>query len=667
MRLDAIGLFWEDVPRTGRGDGVLRRVMPAIPDTGWTTPTEFPDLRAARALSFDVETYDPHFKKQGPGWARGDGHISGLAVGTDDGRRWYFPMRHEVEPEYNLDPEHVLAWARDNLSNPRQPKVGANLTYDIGWLRQEGVRVAGELHDVQFAESLLHEARTVALEDLGQRYLDEGKVGDELYTWCATYYGGNETAIQRRNIYRAPPRLVGPYAESDADLPLRILSRQWPLLHAEGLWEVYRMECDLIPLMIEMRYAGVSVDIDATVQLKEQLQRELDDEHRRLEERVGFGVDVWANESLARVFDSLSLPYNKTKKTGKPSFTVGFLEGLEHPVGQAIREIRQRSKLITTFLDSYILDSHVNGKLYGQFHQLRSDEKGARSGRLSSSNPNLQNIPARTELGKLIRRVFVKDEGHLRWRKHDYSQIEYRGLAHYAVGPMADHVRELYRTDPNIDFHNMTQELIASMTGQELKRGDVKNTNFGLVYGMGIKALSRRLGLTAQEGKKLFASYHKGAPFVRATMEATSKEAERLGYITTILGRRSRFDLWESADRFNDDDGKRQALPVEQAVRTWSSIKRAYLHKALNRRLQGSAADLIKMAMLRCWQDGIFDATGVPRLTVHDELDFSDPGGRDEAFAAMLHVMETAVPFRVPVRVGTEIGPNWGDVEEVAA
>lgn len=638
--------------------------MPPIPDTGWTTPTEFPDLSRAAALSFDVETYDPELDEHGPGWARGVGHIVGIAVGTPDGGRWYFPMRHTIEKATNLEPENVLRWARDALGNERQPKIGANVTYDVGWLRQEGVHVRGELHDVQFAEALLSESATVALDDLAERYLGEHKTTSVLYDWCSAYYGGAPTQKQRKNIYRTPPRLTGPYAEGDVDLPFRILNLQWPLLHQQGLWDVYRLECDLIPLMVEMRFAGVSVDVEEAARLREELLRQRDDALGNLRYHAGFDVNVNAKDSLARLFDSYGIPYSRTAK-GNPSFTGAFLERVDHPIGQLVREVRMYEKLVGTFIDGYILDANVNGKVHGEFHQLRGDGNGARSGRYASSNPNLQNLPVRTDLGRQVRRCFVPDNGHERWRKYDYSQIEYRFLAHFAVGPMSDHVRSLYVTDPTIDFHDMTRELIKQQTGQDLRRGDVKNINFGLVYGMGIAALSRRLGLTVAQGKKLFASYHKGAPFVRPTMDECMREAQTNGYITTVLGRRSRFDLWEP-EEFSKKEDRKKALPYALARQKYGPrIKRAYLHKALNRRLQGSAADEIKVAMLRCWKDGIYAETGVPRLQVHDELDFSDPGGKDDAFREMQRVMATAIPLRVPVLVGLDVGPNWGDVEEI--
>lgn len=666
MRSDAIGLFWQDLPRA-KGDR-MARVMPPIPETGWLPPTYFPNLTGARALSIDVETYDPEIKKNGPGWARGKGEIVGLAVGTDDGIRLYYPMRHRVQGEHNLDPGKVLLWAKDNLTNPRQPKIGANIIYDVGWLQQEGVHVQGQLYDVQYAEALLREQATVNLDDLGTRYLGLGKTTNLLYEWCAAYYGGPETQVQRANIYRAPPTLVGPYAEGDVDLPFRVMEKQWPLLANEGLLELFHLECDLIPLLVAMRFAGVRIDLDMAEQLRDRMiveLRKIDDQLRHL---VGFEVNTNSNESLARAFDTIGIPYHYTKPSknhphGQPSFTKSFLKKVDHDLAKLILKKRAREKLKGTFIESYLLNSHINGKVYGQFHQLRGDGGGARSGRFSSSTPNLQNIPIRSELGKLIRKAFVPDEGHARWIKADYSQIEYRGLAHYAVGTGSQEVRARYQNDPTTDFHVAVQDLIREIVGLEIERSRVKNVNFGATYGMGERKLAQQLGLNPKQAKELFKAIHTAAPFLRDTMDATMQEADRLGYITTILGRRSRFDMW--VPKNYDEDAI--PLPWDQAVVRYSNPQRAYLHKALNRRLQGSAADLIKKAMLDCWKGGLFAETGVPRLTVHDELDFSDPGGKDHVFQEIFRVMETAIQFRVPVQVGVEVGPSWGEVEELVA
>jgi len=657
MRSDSIGLFWEDKPVEEKKNTL--RTMPAIPETGWRPPSYFPDLSGAPCISFDTETYDPELLTHGPGWARGRGHLVGVSVGVPGGHKWYFPFRHEVGKEDNLPVEHCLAWLKDTLSRANQPKIGANLIYDIGWFRQEGIEVAGELIDVQFAEALLDESAPVALEVLGQKYLGEGKQSNLLYTWCADFYTGPTNSSQRANIYRAPPKLVGPYAESDADLPLRVADKMYPLLMKENLYTLFRIECDLIRFALEMRFAGVRVDLDEAVKLKDILLVKEKDLQKQLNAMLGFQVDINASASLARAFDSLGLNYNRTEK-GNPSFTKNFLEEVDHPVAELIREVRKCAKLRGTFIESYILNSHINGKVYGQFHPLRGEEGGTRSGRYSSSTPNLQNLPSRdSELAPLVRGIFKPDCGHRFWRRYDYSQIEYRFLAHFAVGPSGIIVRQRYNDDPNIDYHEMVRQLIYLETKLLIDRKPTKTINFGLIYGMGLKKLTASLHLTPAEGKSLFEAYHKGAPFAGATMKECSEEAAKTGTISTILGRKSRFNLWEP-------DGRTQGMAVsqEEAVRRYGRIRRAYTHKALNRKLQGSAADLMKMSTWLNMTQGIFARTGYPRITVHDELDFSDPGGNEDAFEAMLYNMENAIKLLIPVKVDMEVGPDWGHAKK---
>jgi DNA polymerase-1 len=649
--------------------------MPPIPDTGWTKPTTFPSLASARALTIDVETYDPELTEHGPGWARGRSHLVGIAVGTDDGHRWYFPIRHTVELRDNLQPNHVLEWAAVELARPQQPKLGANLIYDIGSLRAEGVYVQGQLYDVEFAEALLDESATVNLDDLGERYLGRSKTSTQLYDWCRAWYGGGED--QRANIWRAPPSLVGPYAEGDVDLPFAVLDKQWQRLQSESLLDLFHMECDLIPLLVEMRFAGVTVDLEHAEQVRADLLSASTIEQAKLRSIVGFDVNVNAAASIVKAFDKFGYKYNRTP-TGAPSFGKDFLKACKNPVADAINEIRKLDKLRTTFVENYVLGAHVNGKVYCSFNPLRADETGARSGRFSSNDPNLQNIPIRDKMwGKKLRSLFVPDSGHKQWRKFDESQIEYRLLVHYAVGPGADEARRKYATDPNTDYHSWVQhEVVGPQAGWDMSTPElvkfwrflVKNVNFGCVYGMGECHLAELINKPLREAKAILAAYHRGVPFVRATMAACCDEVERLGYITTLLGRRSRFNLWEPMRRMESLEDKlaNPPLPYEEALLRYGQIKRAYAYRSLNRRLQGGAADLFKIAMLKCWRSGVYTVTGVPRLIVHDEKDFSDHGNNtDKAFREMKHIMETPLQLRVPLIVNEEQGTNWGDMHDV--
>ena len=642
MRFDSTGLWWEDVEVVKvRGGIQASRTPPPIPDTGWVTPTEFPRLDNAKLLAIDLETYDPELLDKGMGWGRGVGHIVGVAVGTDDGGRWYFPMRHTLGG--NMDPEKVLSWCRDTFANPKQPKVFANALYDLGWLKQEGVDVKGDIIDIQIAEPLLDEyARSYSLESLSNKYLNESKLDDQLYDWCQRSYGGPEGRRQAGNIYRAPVELVGPYACGDVDLPLRIWEKQRPLLEAQKLTNVFKLESALIPMLLAMRMQGVRVDVNKAQQVYDDFTTRLNG----LTKQLG-GMNINAGEELARYAKKMGITPPTTDK-GNPSFGGPWLAANMPLVAEARKYMKARD----TFVKGYILDLHTDGRLHCQFNQLRSDEYGTVSGRFSSSNPNLQNIPARDEeIGPLIRSLFLPEEGET-WVSHDWSQIEFRALTHYAVGDGADLARAMYNENPSTDFHVMASEL----TG--VPRKPAKNLNFGLVYGMGETALASHLGKSKEEAQPIFDQYHTNMPFIKETYNLAGQRASQRGFITTLLGRRARFNLWESS-KWSD---KGDALPEGDARDKWGNkVRRAHTHKALNRLLQGSAADIMKKAMADIWAANIGLA---PLLTVHDELDWSCPNtaAGHEAMREANHIMTTCVKMKIPLLVDEEMGESWGTI-----
>lgn len=664
-----MGLFWEDGAKNVKPQS---RPIPSIPETGWRAKAHYPSLAKAKLISIDTETWDPELNDAGPGWARGKGHIVGVSVATDDGFKGYYPIRHTVCPEQNLPAETVFAWLREELGRPTQTKAGANLLYDIGWLRQEGVLVKGPKLDAQFAEALLDEDARVALEALGQKYLREGKESSVMYEWLADAYGGKPNGSQRANIYRCPPSLVGYYAESDAELPIRILKKQWPLIVAAGLERVFSIECRLIDLLIEMRFQGVSVSMEKAEQARSKLILLENDLQSSLNNEAGFMVSVNSSKDLAKLFDQRGWEYPRTPvnqatgKGGGPSFTADFLESIadSNNIAKVIHDLRKNQKARSTFIEKYILQKSVNGKLYGVLHPLKGDSNGTVSGRFAASDPNLQNIPARDEiLGPLIRGCFVPDYGHERWRAMDYSSIEYRFLAHFAVGSGADAVRQVFAEDPFADYHDIVCNMINDATGVGIKRKQTKTINFGLVYGMGIPKLAAALGLSEAKGRELVDIYFGAAPYVKSTLEHYANVGARTGEARTILGRASRFNMWVPRGA----RGK-VPLPYEEAVAVYGpKVERVGLHKVVNRVLQGSSADLIKKAMVDCWESGVFDETGVPRVQVHDELDWSDPGNvRPEAWREARHIMETCIEgLKVPIRVATDLGPTWGEAEEV--
>ena len=604
----------------------------------------FPSLAGMGAIAFDVETFDPQLKERGPG-AHRDGYIVGIAVGTEAGYRNYYPIAHEAGQ--SLPEENVLSWLRREL-NRDVPKIGANLIYDLAFLSAAGVDVRGPFYDVQVAEPLLDENRfTYSLESLAQKYLGEHKVEQTLSDWMIQAFGKKD----KDAIWKAPPDIVAPYAIGDVDLPLRIFARQQiELKKRERLWQLFLMESKLIPMLLAMRQRGVRVDLDQAEQLYKKLTQQQAELTASIRHTTGVEIAPWNARTLAKVFDHLGLQYPRTPKTNAPSFTKARLEHHSHPVTDLIRKVRHLDKLRETFIKG-ILEKHIDGRIFTQFHQLRTDSNGTVSGRMSSSLPNLQQIPIRSEQGKLIRSIFIPEEGQ-RWFKNDWSQVEYRLIVNDAASlrlPGAQAVVDKYNTDENADFH----QIVADMTG--LDRSAAKTVNFGLAYGEGVARLCASLGLSREKGEALLNEYHRRAPFIKQLSNGYMSIAARTGEIETLLGRIRHFDMWEIR---HDDE-----ILYFRERRPGS--RRAFTHAALNARIQGSAADIMKLAMVNIWESGICDVLGAPHLTVHDELDGSyqdDKAGR-EALRELKYLMETCVALLVPLRVDAGTGPNWGSCE----
>lgn len=694
MRFDNDGLFWSD-PIKSKKRGHIIRSQPPIPWTGWERPRDYPNLSGVDVIAVDLETYDPEFEENGPGWARGKGHIAGASIGTQDGHRWYFPMRHTIEPEWNLDPEHVTRFLYDVLQSKKlRAIVGANLTYDLGWMAQEGIyeywvrRPNLELVDIQFGEALLDETAYVRLDAMAKKYLNEDKGGALVFRWCADFYGGKPNASQRENLWRAPPRLVGPYGESDADLPLRIAPFIYERLEREGLVDIFRLENKLIPLLIAMRMCGVSVDVNKAQEVKDDLVKRAFIEQSKINAIAGHEVNVNSADELSKVLDVLGIKYPRTDATkghpdGQPSVVKAWLEKLQHPIGHSIREVRRLEKVANTFLQGYIIDSNVNGKIFPIFHPLKGEDRGTKVGRFSSSHPNVQNIPIRDEeLGPKTRSIFIPDPGHTEWVKFDFSQIQYRSLVHWAVGPGSDEARERYIKDPNTDYHKMAQALVERIFKVLLPRRPIKNINFGLSFGMGMEKLLfdlihfafaemekqpelrpvlTRLA-TPQGAKDFLKVYHQAMPFAHPTIKWFSDRAENQGYLRSILGRKSRFDLWERKKR--NWDAEEPALPYATALMNYGSIRRAYLHKALNRQLQMDEGDIMKAVLVQAWEDGVYDIIGVPRVIIHDEFGHSRFEGRyvEEGFDEFKRIAENTVKLKVPIVCERDNGATWGNV-----
>ena len=667
-----IGLIWKPKRKNKRrAKATIVREMPPI-KSKWKAlpPDRWPNYRDAKILSIDTETKDPNLLTHGAGYARHDGHMVGFSVAVSRKDFFYLPLKHEVKKKQNVDYDKALLWAKDNLEEHRCNKrivIGANIQYDIGFFRESGIHVGGTLLDVQLTEKLINENRfSYSLDTLAKIYTKQGKISNKMYQWASDYYGGKADQSQRKNIYRIPPALVGKYGEADAWLPLLIWKEQKKLIKEQELGDVLDLECRFTRVLLDMRFRGVKIDIPYAEEMRERLIIMEAKVQKKLDKIAGKHIRFNAAASIEGGFLNLGLPYGHTAPSekhpdGQASFTKVFLQNCEHDIADLILKVREINKIRGTFVESALLGKHIEGRVYGTFNQL-----GTRSGRLSAALPNLQQAPSRTTLGKELRRCFIPDgtSEKINWYRADVSQIQYRGLAHHAVGKGSDKVRRMYTEDPRTDFHTATQNLIKEVTGRVLERKPTKNINFGLCFGMMKAKLIRTLGLTPKKGNELFKAYHAGVPFVQATFDACAELVQHQGYVRTKLGRRSRFDQW--CEPF----GKKYYSSHNQALREIghsAEIERAFAYKALVMLVQGEEADFIKGAMVKCYEDGVFDAIGgVPSLVVHDEIDGSCNLETDrEALIHMKEVMQNSASYRVPILVDLEVGTNWRDCEKL--
>jgi len=612
-------------------------------EVDWCAPTAFPDLTNCQSMAIDLETRDPNLMSLGPGWVRGDGYVVGIAVATGD-FNGYFPIRHEGGG--NLAPNAVLKWFKKQVETPHITKIFHNATYDLGWLLHEGIKVQGPIVDTMIAAPLLDENRyTYSLNSLGYDYLGSTK-SEKMLRIAAKDWGIDPKA----DMWRLPAKYVGQYAEQDAALTLKLWDRLWAEIQQNELVSIFELESSLIPLLLEMRSRGVRVDLDKAEQTKLTLAKREKEIVNEIKRDTGIVVEPWVATSVASVLDYYGLDCPKTDNTKQPSITKAFLQACPHEVAGKILKLRELNKANSTFIDS-ILRYAKDGRIHCEFNQLRSDDGGTVTGRFSSSNPNLQQIPARDpEIKSMIRGLFVPEEGE-QWGSFDYSSQEPRLLVHYCSilsdynpNPGVQEIVNAYQ-DGDVDFHQM----VADMAG--ISRKQAKTVNLGIMYGMGQGKLANTLDITKDEAKALLDTYHSKVPFVKGLADMVSARASKHGQVRTLLGRKCRFDLWEP-----NSFGYNKPLKHEEAIKEYGpGIRRAFTYKALNKLIQGSAADQTKKAMADCFSEGL-----IPLLTVHDELCFS-VSSEDQA-SRIKEIMETCVDLRVPSKVDQELGANWGEV-----
>ena len=607
--------------------------------TEWNEPEEYPDLRKYDEIAIDLETRDPDLKSKGSGSIIGNGEVVGIAVAVP-GRKFYFPIAHGSGP--NMDRKKTLNWFQDVLDSDAI-KIFHNAMYDVCWIKSMGLGINGQIVDTMIAASLIDENRfRFDLNSLSWDYLGYGKNESAL----------NEEAKSRgldpkADMWQLPAMYVGSYAEKDAELTLEL----WQIFKKELLHQdvesIFELETDLFPCLVDMRFLGVRVDVERAHKLKKALTVQEDNLLQQIKIETGVDVQLMAARSVAKVFDKLGLPYERTAKSQAPSFTKNFISNHEHPVVRMIAQAREVNKAHTTFIDTIIKHEH-KGRIHADINQIRSDNGGTVTGRFSYSNPNLQQLPARNkDLGPLIRSIFIPEKGH-RWGSFDYSQQEPRLVVHYAAlhkFPSVNDVIDNYENDTSTDFH----QVVADMA--KIPRSQAKVINLGLFYGMGKAKLQAELGVSKDKAVELFDQYHAKVPFVKQLMNSASNRAQERGQIRTLLGRLCRFHLWEP-----NQFGMHKALPHEEALQEHGpGIRRAYTYKALNKLIQGSAADMTKKAMLDLYKNGI-----IAHVQIHDELCISV---KDQKQAnEIVEIMQNAVTLEVPNKVDCELANNWGDI-----
>ncbi len=640
-------------------------------ESDWTAPAldTLPSWKGAKRIAIDCETRDEKLKQLGPGCGRRvNTYITGISFAIEDGPGAYLPIRHEGGG--NLPVEAVLAYIREQAKDYEGIIVGANLPYDLDYLKSDNVHFkrVKSFRDIQIADPLINELHfSYSLENIAARWGFPGKTEDVLRRAAADY-----GIDPKRDMWKLPAKYVGVYAEDDARLPLNILRRQEREIEDQDLWGVYDLESELLPVLVHLRHRGVRVHLDRLKMIEEWSWAQESESLARVKAETGIRInvgEVWKAKALAPALEHIGIKLGKTS-TGKPQIDKELLGGIDHPVARALEWARKTNKLRTTFAAS-VRDHLHKGRIHTTFNQLkreRDDETGsagAAYGRLSSQDPNLQQQPSRDEFASMWRAIYLPEEGEL-WASNDYSQQEPRMAVHYAsisreyIGRAAWEAaivaRDQYRNNPDTDNHQM----MADMAG--IERKPAKEIYLGLSYGMGGAKLCGKLGLptmmavrgprgriydiTSPEGKELaqqgakrwpaagpegqalLDTFDAAVPFVKKMAKACEKRALAVGYIMTLSGRRCRFPK----DRNGNYD---------------------WCHKGFNRLIQGGSADQTKRAMVDCHKEGL-DMI----IQVHDEIAFS-VRDRDEAEEAAT-IMKTCVPLELPSKVDVEIGESWG-------
>ena len=611
-----------------------------LPDTNWNAPQQLPDLTKATKIAIDLETNDPNLTKMGPGAIRGDGKIIGIAVAVD-GWKGYLPIGHVAG---NIDPGMVWRWFEENVVNTEATKIFHNAMYDVSWIAARGFKLKGKIVDTMIAASLINENRfSFTLDSVAKDYIKTGK-DESVLRQAAKAFGVDP----KSGMADLPAIYVGDYAERDAEATLKLWDALQKDISDQDLEDILKLETDLFPMLVDMTFKGVRVDLERAAEIKKDfITREKKILHN-IKEKTGIDLDIWAASSIQKLFDKLKIDYDKTEK-GAPSFTKNFMKHHSNDLVESIAVAREFNKAHTTFIDSIVKHEH-KGRIHANINQLRSDAGGTVTGRFSYANPNLQQIPAKHKvIGPMIRSIFLPEEG-CKWGCFDYAQQEPRILVHFAHAytppiPGVEEIVEKYHKG-EADFHQMVADMA------NIERKQAKTINLGMMYGMGKNKLMGELGSTKEEAENIWKTYKQMVPFVHELSRKVSQRANNKGKIRTLAGRLCHFDMWEPHG-FNV--GK--PLTYEDALSEYGPgmTKRAFTYKALNKLIQGSAADMTKKAMLALYREGV-----IPHIQIHDELDISVESVQHAE--KIVKLMEEAIELQVPNKIDYEEGDTWGDI-----
>lgn len=579
------------------------------------------ELSSAETIAVDTETTSTDPRHAG---------LVGISLSIGEGSAWYIPVGHQgTAPQLSL--AEVGARLGPILENPRIRKTAHNAKFDLTVLDRYGLPVSGLDFDTMIAAHLLGE------KSLGLKPLAFGKLGIQMTPITDLIGTGNkQISMAAVEIARAAE-----YACADAEMTARLRPILEEEMKAQGVWQVFaEVEMPLVPILCRMEKAGVALDTTILERMSEELTGEIARLEGEIYDAVGHRFNINSSQQLGSIlFEELKLPSSRKTKSGY-STDISVLEGLRtaHPAVGLIIEYRQLTKLKSTYVDALpALVDPDTGRLHTSFNQTVTA-----TGRLSSSDPNLQNIPIRTELGRRIREAFIAPGDDSFLLSADYSQIELRVMAHLSQDPG---LLNAFARDE--DIHTATAATVFGTAPSNVTpdmRRIAKVVNFGVIYGMSDYGLEQATGLSRQEATAFIKSYFEKYAGVQAYIESTKRQAVEKGFVQTLLGRRRYIPEIKSSNY---------------------SIRQAAERMAINMPVQGTAAEIMKLAMIKVQAEMDRPALSSRMiLQVHDELLFEVPTAEIESMKAIVgEIMPKAMELSVPLKIAVKTGRNWGEIE----